>query len=288
MPEAGASNDGRVGDMAALVESWVRSLRARQLSRGTVDAYRSDVELFARRAGVVDTSDLTTDRIERFLSEERALGRSCATIGRRHRSISLFVRWVGSRTALDVAVPSPAPADDGARPHLNQRDLAALLGACTDRGRQSVFASRRDTAIVMLLMTVGSRVSELSRLDLDDIGPECATVRVHGGSSSRTIRVLPASRAAVGAYLGVRSSHPMAGSTDAVFIGARGRLTDSGIRQMLERRCAMAGASVRPHDLRLAVLHDAARRGMAETRISELMGWRSTRMVREYASGRRG
>jgi integrase len=69
-------------------------------------------------------------------------------------------------------------------------------------------------------------------------------------------------------------------------LSQKGALTDNGLAQMLERRCAQAGiGKIKPHQLR----HTSADLWLAQsggdkTSAMRLFGWRSRQMLQRYAS----
>jgi integrase len=70
-----------------------------------------------------------------------------------------------------------------------------------------------------------------------------------------------------------------------VWLGAKGAMTDSGIRQMFERRAGQAGIGhIHPHQLRHWFAHDWLASGGNETDLMRLTGWRSRSMVSRYAA----
>ena len=61
-------------------------------------------------------------------------------------------------------------------------------------------------------------------------------------------------------------------------------MTDSGVRQMLERRCKDAGVDpIHPHQFRHTMAHRWFAAGGQETDLMRLAGWRSREMVGRYA-----
>jgi integrase len=76
-------------------------------------------------------------------------------------------------------------------------------------------------------------------------------------------------------YLRVRGRHPRA-SAPWLFVGARGRLTDSGVRQILKRRSRQACIEpVHPHQLRHTFAHAWLSGGGTEGGLMRITGWRS-------------
>jgi len=83
----------------------------------------------------------------------------------------------------------------------------------------------------------------------------------------------------------VRLRHPMAAHSAALWIGKKGPMTDSGVRQMLERRCKDAGLDpIHPHQFRHTFAHRWLAGGGQENDLMRLAGWRSREMVGRYAA----
>jgi integrase len=62
-------------------------------------------------------------------------------------------------------------------------------------------------------------------------------------------------------------------------------MTDSGITQMLERRCARAGIDkIHPHQLRHTFAHEWLAAGGGENDLMRLAGWKSRQMLSRYGA----
>ena len=62
-------------------------------------------------------------------------------------------------------------------------------------------------------------------------------------------------------------------------------MTDSGISQMLKRRCLQAGIDlVHPHQLRHTAAHVWMAEGGSETDAMRLFGWKSRQMLERYGA----
>ena len=62
-------------------------------------------------------------------------------------------------------------------------------------------------------------------------------------------------------------------------------MTDSGLRQLLERRCHDAGLEpINAHRFRHTFAHRAKTRRMADDALMQVAGWRSPQMVQRYGA----
>ena len=76
--------------------------------------------------------------------------------------------------------------------------------------------------------------------------------------------------------------------TPWLWLGPKGHLTDSGLRQMLERRGEQAGIGhVYPHQFRHTAAHKWLAADGGEGDLMMLMGWRSRQMLNRMAPARR-
>ena len=116
---------------------------------------------------------------------------------------------------------------------LSQLEVEQLLGACE---------SRRDLALVMLMLDTGIRLGEIAALTWGDIGPDY--IRVHDGKSDdRVVSVGP----------GVKQLLLGLGDGRRIWVGRKGPLTRSGVQQVYRRlflRSGLEGRRLGPHLLR--------------------------------------
>jgi site-specific recombinase XerD len=139
---------------------------------------------------------------------------------------------------------------------------------------------------VTLLYDTGLRLSECAGIAIDDIDiADRREVTVLGkGRKERTLPIGANAARAMGRYLRLRRSHRDAG-LPALWLGIRGPMTPSGIRQVLEKRGIEAGiGTVSPHRLRHSFAHAWLAGGGEETDLMRLAGWSSRQMLARYAA----
>ncbi len=123
------------------------------------------------------------------------------------------------------------------RPLVRPKVVRALTEAEVDRLRESV-RSRRDRALVDLLLDTGMRIGEAASLTWRDVGT--STVLVWGKTGGREI---PISAETVRQLIGQ-------GDGEHVWVGKRGPLGVRGLQTAVKRGLARAGLRGGPHLLR--------------------------------------
>jgi site-specific recombinase XerC len=137
--------------------------------------------------------------------------------------------------------------------------LARLLKTCEGRD----FASRRDSAIILLLIDTGMRRAECAGMTLDDVDLDQRIVWVLG--KGRRPRALPIGRKtaqALDRYLRAREGHRLA-YLPQLWVGRNGSMRPSGVYHVVHDRARAAGLpAMRPHQLRQEI----------EQHLSQLVG----------------
>jgi len=222
--------------------------------------------------------------LERYLAQmhERL---APATVAKHYRSLLQLFRWLvvdGELERSPMENMSPPAVPEQPVPVLDLDQIAKLLNACAG----NTFENRRDNAIVRLFLDTGVRAGELAGLAVEDIDREQSVAFVMGkGGRGRACPYGAKTVDALRRYLRERGRNPAARHCDALWIGKKGPMTDSGVRQMLERRCKDAGLDpIHPHQFRHTMAHRWLAAGGQETDLMRLAGWRSREMVGRYAA----
>ena len=180
-------------------------------------------------------------------------GISAMTANQRYRSISRFFKFLVEIDEIHetpLAKMSPPKMPEHLVPVVPVDALRRLLKSLSARDLDS----RRDRAIMSILIDCGLRVSETAALDLEDVDLEGRDLIVHQGKNrrDRRLRFTRETRADLQRYLLSRRGHPHAADA-ALWVGKRGRLTKSGVYRVV---CKKAGLGhVHPHALRHTAAH---------------------------------
>ncbi len=276
-----------VGDITSLSVSFRRSLRASNLSERTIRTYLEAVDLFGRFLATTgmptEVANIRREHVEAFIEHLLSLWKP-ATANNRYRALQAFFKWAveeGEVHESPMAKMRPPKVPETLPPVLTDPELRALLEACT--GTQ--FEDRRDTALIRLLLDTGARVAEVANLRLDDLDLDSGEVTVLGkGRRERHLYLGTKAVKAVDRYLRARASHAYS-EEPWLWLGQKGHVTDSGIRQLLERRGIEAGiGAVNPHRFRHTFSHKWLSAGGSEADLMRLTGWRTRAMVTRYAA----
>jgi site-specific recombinase XerD len=211
---------------------------------------------------------------------------TASTALNRYQGLRQFFRFLtedGEITESPMARMTPPKVPEVPPPVLTDDELRALLKAADG----NTLEQRRDLALLRVLIDTGARVSEIANLTIEDVDLNTGTITVVG-KGRRRVRVLPLGAKSVRAldrYLRARAGQSRAVES-WLWLGSKGRLTDSGIRQLLERRGQDAGINrrVTPHMFRHAFAHRWLSDGGNEGDLMRLTGWRTRQMVSRYAA----
>jgi site-specific recombinase XerD len=276
-----------VGDLEALIPTWIRSLRAENKSPKTIETYSEAARLFLaflRSRGLpADVSDITREHVETFIADllERF---KPATASNRYRALARMFAFFVEEGEIDtspMARTKPPTIPEGSVPVVADSDLRKLLAAAGGK----TFEDRRDTAMLRLLIDTGMRASELVNLRVGDLDLDLGVALVLGtGRRPRSCPFGTKAALAVDRYLRARAKHPRA-RDEALWVGRAGPMTYAGLRQLIDRRCEQAGLGhIHAHQLRHSFAHAYLSQGGNEGDLMQLAGWRSRAMLNRYAA----
>ena len=281
------------GDLVANVASYRRHLRAANLSPHTERAYLDALGLLGRfldaRGMPRDVAHIRREHVEAFI-EDQLSRLSAGSAANRYSSLRPFFNWLvaeGEISTSPMARMRKPKQPEYAPPILSDAEISSLLHGC--EGHR--FEERRDMALVRVLLATGARLSEVAGMrwtphdaDTNDVDLDGELIRVMGkGSRERLVYVGAKAVKALDRYLRLRDRHAHA-ALPWLWLGQKGKLTSSGITQVMRRRGKAAGVErLHPHLFRHFYAHETLSRGMQEGEVMALAGWRSREMLSRYA-----
>jgi site-specific recombinase XerD len=274
-------------DLAVLLPDWSTHLRAKNRSKATISSYlvvgRTLVAYLREHGMPTGASTVAREHIEAYLADMQDRV-SPATCAKHYRSLQQLFKWLdedGEIPASPMAKMTPPSVPEQPVPVLSEDHLRALLATC----KGNTFESRRDHAIIRLFIDTGMRAGELAGLGVDDLDHEQSLANVMGkGGRGRSCPYGAKTADALRRYVRARRAHKQA-ALPSLWLGKKGPMTDSGVRQMIERRCIDAGIpNVHPHQFRHTFAHLWLADGNQENDLMRLAGWRSREMVGRYAA----
>ena len=275
------------GDIPANARSFARSLRAGNKAPNTIKAYLDAVgrfDAFLEARGMPrSVASIRREHVEAFI-EDQLRRLKPASAANRYRSLQQFFRWLvdeGELAASPMARMRPPTIPEEPPEVLRGDQLRKLLAATAGQA----FDERRDRAILLILVDTGIRLGEVAGLTTEDIDWEQEVAFVTGkGRRPRTVAFGRKVTQALDRYVRLRDQHPESGSP-ALWLGRKGRLTSTGIAQMLTRRASQAGVGpIHPHLFRHTFAHQWLAEGGSEGDLMRLAGWRSRTMLQRYGA----
>jgi integrase/recombinase XerD len=274
---------GQVEEMLAGYRAYL--LVERGVSEATVAGYEPDARLFlSLRADGLGLEGLRAAEVSGFLARE-CESRAVSAAGRLvtvARSVLRYLHLLGVIDApLDWAVPAVAPVRGRSLPRgVSPETVAALLASC-DRRR---VIGRRDYAIVLLLVRLGLRASEVAGLRLDDLDWRTGEVLVRGKGGRRDRLPLPVDVGeALVDYLRCRT----ASEHRAVFLQKFEEappITRHTVGGLVRDASARAGVvRVAPHQLRHTAASGMLAAGASLGEIAQVMRHSQQRTTEVYA-----
>jgi integrase/recombinase XerD len=273
----------------------------RGVAANTLSSYRRDLRRYSKHLsgrGIHDLAKVGEDDVSDFLvalrqgdPESGASALSAVSAARALIAVRGLHRFAVAEglTDLDVAraVRPPTPSRRLPKSLTIDNVLALLEGAGGDSPADGPL-TLRNRALLELLYSTGSRISEAVGLDVDDIDTQARSVLLSGKGGKQ--RLVPVGRPAVqalDAYL-VRGRPELARrgrGTPAIFLNVRGgRLSRQSAWQVLQDAAERAGikSGVSPHMLRHSFATHLLEGGADVRVVQELLGHASVTTTQIY------
>lgn len=287
------ATDGDLGDEYL---NFVRFIRSQNLSENTLYAYCGAMAALAdflkERKLPTDVESIGVSVIQDWMIHLRDT-KSSATANQRYRGAQRFFSWYEG-VVEDVNDPahsyrSPFSSKSLKPPKVESRmtdvlTVAQMRAILSEAGGKT-FEGRRDEALILIFYKTGARRAEIANLRVDDIDMASGRFTVIGkGNRERPVWLDDEGVEAMSNYLRLRNKHPHR-AEPWLWIGRKGRLTDSGIAQTIRDIGLRVGIdNLHPHQFRHTWNATADRAGLDISERMALAGWQSDKMPRHYGA----
>jgi site-specific recombinase XerD len=295
-------------NLAPMISSWLRALKSENKSDNTIRIYGNATRQFAAflltgyepaldddgasgRPAPADLDGIHREHVQAYIAH--TIQRTSAANAHQHfRALKTFFNWLVDEEEIarsPMRTMKPPTVTETEVPVISEADLAKLFRTCKGK----TYVDRRDTAILMLFLDTGLRLSELADRKVGDLDLDMMVIRVLGkGDKWRTVPFGRTTATVLDRYLRAAAKHkgrPLDDDDMWLWWGDRGhhmhRLTIWGVGTMLKRRCAEAGIEeLHPHQFRHTFAHMWKTGGGNEDDLMRITGWRSRQMLSRYAA----
>ncbi|WJY89681.1 site-specific tyrosine recombinase XerD [Corynebacterium confusum] len=280
-----------------VADTWLNHLAVERGAAGnTLSNYRRDVNRYLEwleQAGVSDLREVTTSQVEAYMADLRRgyAGHKPLAASSANRALVVarglhkFAVTEGE-VAVDVAAEVSPPATGTHLPAtLSVDEVAALIDA-VPQGPEATALDLRDRALLEMLYGTGARISELVRVDVDEVSGDEGILKLEGkGGKQRLVPVGSMAQAAVDAYLVRGRSALSRGLSPAVFLNTRGkRLSRQSAWAVIQQAVGRAGLTkkISPHTLRHSFATHLLEGGADVRTVQELLGHSSVTTTQIY------
>jgi integrase/recombinase XerC len=274
--------------VAKSVADFIRHLREINASQHTVKAYSRDLSLFATYAGSRGWKQIDHVAVRGFLSQLYEKGLSKTSVARSLAAVRSLYRWL-AREGLVEQNPAKLVSTPKLPKKLPRVPTIEEMNTVIDGEMPEVATfPERDRLMLELLYGCGIRNSELTGINLEDIGMSAEAILIRGkGKKERYVPFGDAVKAALAAYLPERQKllATIRERSNALLINRRGgRLTTRSVGRNIKKIAVAKGLSpdVHPHTLRHAFGTHMLEEGADLRAIQELLGHERLATTQRY------
>lgn len=261
-----------------IVEKYIACKTVEGYSKGTLEnyflTYKSFFNIVRKPIGEINADDIRKYLF--FVENERHISRTTLDKYRQHLS-SLFT-WLCDEEYIDKNPCSAIHRIKGEskpRRALDESDIEYLRMACR---------TKRERAVIEILLSTGARVSEIANMNIEDIDWGNRSARVFGKNSEYyTVRFKPKTEIALKEYLSARTD-----SNNAVFVTQKSpysRISSGDIRRIINRIKGRTKITkpVTPHVFRHTMATVAVANGAKIQNVQKMLNHKNINTTMIYA-----
>ncbi len=269
--------------MKQAIERFERYIKSRYPNSSTAKHYVHDLGQFNQLINK-SPSSVTQKDVSRFVDEQLERGMAATTVNRRLASVHEFFEYLAEEKQ-EEEWPNP----------VNWKQHKVKPGKPLPRDASEAEIERlfaqinhpRDRAMFRLMLDVGLRVEETSKLRVDDLkvsnDSPLSRLRVCGkGNKERFVWLMPETMQIVQTWLEQR---PVVESESMFITRRKTGFSVRGIQERLAHYCQLAGVKISPHQLRHTFGRRMAEAELPVTSLAALMGHAQVTTTQIYTAG---
>ena len=259
---------------AELVRSYVDSKRLEGLTENSINAYVSALKKFYQKTGL-DFKQVDTNIIRKYLLDYEKTA-SKTTVDNSRRYLNNFFQWLDDEGYVDKNPCKPIKKikeDKKIKRFYNDLEMEKMRDSCQ---------TKRELALVDLLLSTGIRVDEVHKIKLKEINWEEKTILIHGkGNKERIVPISIRCRKHLQDYLHERKS-----TSEYLFVSERkpyNKVSKDAINKIIKTvgsRCDLTEITV--HCFRRWFASDLCKKGVEPTVIQEILGHASFETTKKH------
>ena len=256
-----------------LLDAYTAAMRIQCRSEKTIERYRYLIGKMARDVNV-STRSITVYHLRQYLAKEKARGISDSTLEGTRQVFNAYFNWLYREKLIDtnpVANLGAIKCAKKIKQTYSEIDIEKMKFCCK---------TLRDRAIVAFLLSTGCRISEMTRLNRDDVDLVNLECTVLGkGNKERTVFLDAVTGMLIRDYLAQRTD-----DSPALFISKRkSRFTPHGVRAMMVKLAQTSTVNhIHPHKFRRTLATSLIRHGMPIQEVAAILGHEKLETTMQY------
>ena len=245
-----------------LLDYYISAMMVQGLSEKTVHRYKEVIRRMVDAIGV-PTRRVTVSHLRNYLAKRKEGGIQDSTLEGERQIFSAYFNWLQRESLIDKNPTANLGTIRCAKKHkltYSDSDIEKMRRWCKNP---------RDRAVLEVLRSTGCRISEIMGLQKDQVNLSQLQCVVHGKGNKYRVAYLDSVAAmCLRQYLETRTD-----SIPDLFVGQKGKWTDSGVLYMLREMQNDTGvAHIHPHKFRRTLATELARRGMPIQEVARVLG----------------
>ena len=240
------------------------------LAQNTVNAYRRDISSFIDFVEIEDINLITRLHISSYIMDLRETGIAPSSISRKISALKSFFKWASANEYLKnnpISSIEPAKLPKHLPKVLSNQEVEKIMHSDLSLLEQTIFE---------MLYSCGLRVSELSKLRINDINIKSQNIICYGkGSKERIVPFGDYAKQILAKYIKNRELITESNNlkTDLLLLNTNGRLvTRQDIYRIVHKMGNIINKDISPHTLRHTFATHLLENGADLRVVQELLG----------------